>query len=350
MGQFTAKSINLFAKDIRKIKKNSNSDKYNGLKEFDELSAKYNQIENALAEYPNDEDLQREERRLSEKIMQFVSKEQGVDIRTPEVLTANPERQINNLIPMAHGVAMSYANRSGDKVCAEELIGCACEGLVIAGSKYFAKNPSQKVKDAIEKGVPFSTFAWNWIRKYAYDSINAQGSIFGGSVASMEESNRNQIVYRDSTPEESDSTIVPNIFKTEMAKVSFSNTDYENQSMSDDLTDISRYLKNIFRGLSKYEKRIMFLYFGIDTPKNRTMTMEEIGASLGTTKKTICIDLKRAYEKMQRKAKNRDGGIDQLHMSQILLGSADVISKVEELTMASTYGFELEPKRLKVAV
>lgn len=330
MAQFQSQSIGIYLKDLRKLNRKSLTDKFSNDPKYISLFKAWEKAEQEyLLEPSNDAKIELELTRRGALEKYINSKGDQSELNSLPLVTnkGNRDKEIENCLMMVYSIALKYIKMSNPIVSFEDLLQYGNYGLVVAADKYFSTQvPDESIKRLRTKGfAKFSAYAYFWIKKYVIEGSHEMGTIFGGSAVTKEDANRNsKMVSLDSD----DSKEIESIN-------SFKGTE-ELKSVEDDIKQLSIYLKSVFAPLSKYEKKILFMALGIDTPNGVIYKMTEIADILGTSTPTISRDLAKCYNKLRTQANQELHGEDGVTMVSLLLGNDMNLVNLPEFRMEST--------------
>lgn len=348
MANFNANSINQFVADMKTVQARSTSDKFADDAKYNSLLDKWVEADRAHRANPNDTVLYKEERKRRKLVDNYV-KSVGDDREIASMPLKrgknDREKEIENCLAMVYAMAVNYGKRSPDRVSVEDLIQFGMEGLCDAANRYFSEEGEHKRLELYKEGkdAKFSTYAADFVKAYIIRGVSTMGSMFGGSVKVRETAQKNAVMVR-SKGEDEDNACPMETSINERESVEME------RNPDDEAKVLGMYMRTIMRPLSKYEKKVMFLYLGIDTGGEQYDTIQ-IGKMMNVHNSTISREIKTIYAKMQRQARLRMDGEQRMELSMLLLASHNVSERIEDLKMSQTYGFELEPKqKVKIAV
>ncbi|AFF28006.1 gp1 [Sphingomonas phage PAU] len=350
MAQFNSASIGLYLKDFRKINRTNLNDKFSNDSKYNALYKAWQKAEDNLLANPKNANFISIELKRRSALEDYIN-----DTYSQKELAALPlaknkgnrNREIENCLGLVYSMALYYAKNSKARVGFEDLIAYGNLGLVVAADKYFTTEvPSESILRLRSKGfAKFSTYAYAWIKKYIIEGSHEMGAIVGGSSRTKEEANRNaKIITQNYSSDEGDD--MTDVWDYEMNKKSV-NDFKELKIVEDDVNELKRYVKVVFAPLTKYEKRILFMALGIDTPNGVVYKMNEIAKIMNVSKPTISRDIARAYNKLRTQASQKLHGEDAVTMAALILGTDLTDVNLPELRMESTEGFENGPKNVK---
>jgi RNA polymerase sigma factor (sigma-70 family) len=320
-GQYGSNSYTIYRKELEKVVDQLRHEKMMEIdpqyaQQFAKLTAK---------------EASRGDRLLALKQMQKRLKAQGFD--KPQSIGkiqfkknhGNRDKMIISCLPMVVSVAKKILWNSKSSVQFDDLIQSGNLGLVIAADNYL-----NTAFPADATPAKFSTYAYFWIYKYIFEESVRSGTILSGTKRDVYDANRyTQIVVQKSHDDDDE---LPNDRWDMKTAKDFS----ELHIIEDEAKRFRHESEKLFKVLSKQEKRIIFLLYGIDTPKNIIYTQAEIAQIVGKSPAQISKDIKNIIWKLQHFAKDFVNGEDLIATLSILQGVD--LSKVDfkDWTMAST--------------
>lgn len=241
---------------------------------------------------------------------------------------ANRDKLIMSVLPMVMAMARKYFANAKGNIQLEDLIQAGNLGACVAADKYVSTNVKQGQKEA-----KFSTMAYMWIYKYITDEAWTQATVFGG----------------DSKKAAYDAAHLTTTLKDKITKdgEEFSNDVWDDSVMnklmdvkemtiaSEDAKQFRDSSKKLFAVLSKEEKRILFMAYGIDTPNNIVYSQREIGKQLGLSDVKVSRMIASCLRKLSYTTRNNVSGQD-LITGLAQLHNVD-LSQIPEWTMEDTY-------------
>lgn len=202
---------------------------------------------------------------------------------------ANQSSLIKQHLRLALKIAKHYWTVSGIRnVPLDDVVQAANMGLTIAANKF-----TEAVVPEEYKNVKFSTYAYNWIKKYVLDELNLTSQqLTTGTRAAYEQRTKDHRYYsKDAQFEDFDENPIANemvsTLKDGEAIIEFE----ENQKQATFL--MSKMLKK----LDSQERTVISALFGI-YPFDNPLTNKELSKKFGLTPSTISNTYKRALHKL----------------------------------------------------
>jgi len=237
----------------------------------------------------------------------------------------NRDKMIISCLPLVVSVAKKILSKSKPSVQFDDLVQAGNLGLVLAAD-YYLNTPFP----ANAKPAKFSSYAYFWIYKYILEESIRSGTILSGTKRDLYNANKyTQLVVHKF---DSDDGEMPNDrWDIKIAK-DFS----ELKFVEDEAKKFRDESKKLFKVLSKKEKQMIFMLYGIDTPNNVIYSQREIAQFFGKSPAQISKDIKNIMWKLQHMTKGFVDG-EELIASLCILQGVD-LSKDEfsEWSMAST--------------
>lgn len=242
---------------------------------------------------------------------------------------ANRDKLIVSVLPMVMAMARKYHNVARGNVLLDDLIQAGNLGACVAADR-FVNTPIKKGK----KEAKFSTVAYMWIFKYIRDEAWAGATVFGGSSkkAAFDAAQHTQTLRDTMTTgdgEEFSNNIWDDAAMNKLMNVK------DMTIASEDVKEFRNSSKKLFSILSKEEKRILFMAYGIDTPDNIVYAQKEIAKKLGLSESKVSRMIAAALRKLSYSTRNNVSGQD-LITGLAQLHSVD-LSEIPEWTMEDTY-------------
>lgn len=315
-GIMGSKPFDIYRKEMAKV---VSENKHNQLMEID---AEYRK---AWENFKNSEHL--EQRQHYKKIMAKIAAGYDQDLKFTKS-RANRDKLIISCLPMVVNMAKRFIGRAKSGVYMDDLIQAGNLGLVIAADKY-VKTPVPVGK----KEAKFSTIAYMWIFKYIREEAFRQSTPFGGDSVRYAEAAMNttntlaQKFNKDGEDFDNDTWDDASMNKLLDIK--------EFNIVSDEVKAFRDSSKKLFSVLSKEEKRILFMAYGIDTPNNVVYSQKEIAKITGKSEPTISRMIASCLRKLSYTTRNSISGVE-LITALAQLHSVDM-SQIPEWTMADTY-------------
>lgn len=225
-------------------------------------------------------------------------------------MTVSRDRIIKGTMLLAASVARMFAPRAKAHVDFDDLLQAAYLGLIVAADKYIDT-------PYIGRPAKFSTFAYTWIKKYVKEEIRNQNSMYGGHIRDKEAA---QYIYKIESHVNSEN---PNDVYDKVSTNDFS----EIKVIEHELKSFERDSRLLFEPLTKKEKQMLFLAYGIDTPDDTIYSITEIANKMGVSKAKISRDIKNIMWKLTHMTRGNLKGRD-LIANLLLLHGID-ISKTE---------------------
>lgn len=341
-------SVGIYLKELRKIKRNTMTDKFSDDPVYNNFLSAWQSAENDMIADPESKDKQNIEMKRRGVLEDYINSNYSQQELAALPLTTNKgnrNREIENCLPMVYSLASYYVKTSKEMVGFDDLIAYGNLGLVTAADKYFTTEvPSESIARLRTKGfAKFSTYAYFWIKKTMIEGSFELGSIgFSGSSKTKEEVSKEVQIMGQDHKSGSDNREYDienkSPWEVEMDSVSMK----ENKELrlaQDDANELRKYVKSVFSSLTKYEKRIIFLALGIDTPNGVFLNYTEIAQMMDVSKNKISMDFARAYNKLRTQASQKLHGEDAVTMASLILGNDMNDVNLPELRMESTSGY-----------
>lgn len=266
-------------------------------------------------------------RQLYKKKMTAIANKYDFDLKFTKA-KGNRDKLIISCLPMVIAIARRFIGKAKSGVYMDDLIQAGNLGLCVAADKYL-NTPIPVGK----KEAKFSTVAYMWIFKYVQEEAYRMATPFGG------ESARNAYLATQYT-----NTIEQRVSKD---GDEFTNDTWDDASMnklldikeftiaSDEVKAFREQSKKLFSVLSKEEKRMLFLAYGIDTPSNQIMTNKEIAKIMGVSESTVSRTIAACLRKLSYSTRGVVSGQDLISTLAQLQGVD--MSQIPEWTMKDTY-------------
>lgn len=268
-------------------------------------------------------------RQLYKKKMSKIAGKYGNDLKFTKS-KANRDKLIISCLPMVVAMAKRYIGGAKSGVHMDDLIQAGNLGLIVAADRYINTPVPQGTREA-----KFSTMAYMWILKYVSDEAYRQSTPFGG------ESARNAWLATKNT------SLLKQKGEDKKEGGEFTNDTWDDATMNkladfkeltiaeDEIKSFRAASKKLFSVLSKEDKKILFMAYGIDTPNNIVYSQEEIAKMLGISKSTVYRTLSSSLRKLSYSTRNSVSGED-LITALAQVHSVDM-SQIPEWSMADTY-------------
>lgn len=315
-GIMGSKNFELYRKEMAKV---VSENKHNQLMEIDPEYRK------AWENFKESKHI--EQRMHYKKIMAKIAASYQQDLKFTKS-KANRDKLIISCLPMVVNMAKRFIGRAKGGVYMDDLIQAGNLGLVIAADKYINTPVPVGKKEA-----KFSTIAYMWVYKFVREEMFKLSTPFGGaSVRGAEAAMKNANVFAQKFSKDGED---------------FDNDTWDDSTMnklldlkefkivSDEVKAFRESSKKLFSVLSKEEKRILFMAYGIDTPNNVVYSQKEIAKMLGTSEPTISRRIASCLRKLSYSTRNSISGVE-LITALAQLHSVDM-SQIPEWTMADTY-------------
>lgn len=315
-GIMGSKNFDIYRKEMAKT---VSENKHNQLMEIDPEYRK------SWEKFCNAEHI--EQRQLYKKQMTKIANSYEQDLKFQKS-RSNRDKLIISCLPMVVNMAKRFIGRAKGGVYMDDLIQAGNLGLVIAADKY-VRTPVPEGK----KEAKFSTIAYMWIFKYIREEAFRQSTVFGGNSVRYAEAAMNTT-----------NTLAARFNKD---GEEFSNDTWDDASMnkllnikefnivSDEVKAFRDSSKKLFSVLSKEEKQILFMAYGIDTPNNVVYSQKEISKISGKSEPTISRMIASCLRKLSYSTRNSISG-NELIMGLAQLHSVDM-SQIPEWSMKDTY-------------
>ena len=266
-------------------------------------------------------------RQLYKKKMTAIANKYEFDLKFTKC-KANRDKLIISCLPMVVALAKRMIGKAKSGVYMDDLIQAGNLGLIMAADRYI-NTPIPAGK----KEAKFSTLAYMWIFKYIQEEAYRHATPFGG------ESARNAYLATQLT-----TTLEQ---KARKDGEEFTNDTWDDASMnklidlrdfaivSDEVKSFRKNSEKLFSVLSKEEKKILFLAYGISTPQNTIYSQREIAKMLGMTDASVSRSIASSLRKLSYSAKGLVSGQD------MILGLAQLhgvdLSQIPEWSLADTF-------------
>lgn len=267
------------------------------------------------------------ERQMLKKKMARIAAKYNQDLKFTKS-KANRDKLIISCLPMVVAMAKRFIGRAKSSVHMDDLIQAGNLGLCVAADNYLKGSVAEGKKEA-----KFSTVAYMWIFKYVNEEALRHSTPFGGDSAhhAWKATTLTTTLTARATGEDgeftNDTWDDANMNKLREFK--------DLQIVSDEVKAFRMASKKLFSILSKEEKRILFMAYGIDTPNNVVYSAEEIGKMLGVTRQTIWRTIKNCIHKLNYTGRGMVSGVDLINgLAQI---HAVDMSQIPEWTLEDTY-------------
>lgn len=315
-GSSSYKMISIYKKDIeREIEKQSHSHLMEVSPEYVEIFKQYTETENKAEQVML--------KRKMVKMAKQLQNEWGF-----KKSAANRDKLILSVLPMVMAMARRFYGSARGNISLEDLIQSGNLGACIAADKYI----STPIKTG-QREAKFSTVAYMWIYKYISDEAYTQATVFGG----------------DSKKAAYDAAKLTTTMRDKITKdgEEFSNDVWDDNAMnklmdikemtiaSEDAAEFRKASKKLFSVLSKEEKRILFMAYGIDTPNNVVYTQVELSSKFGLSKSKVSRLIASALRKLSYTTRNNVSGQD-LITALAQIHNVD-LSDVPEWSIEDTY-------------
>ena len=268
-----------------------------------------------------------EVRRMYKNKMAAIANKYDFDLKFTKC-KANRDKLIISCLPMVVSLAKRFIGKAKSGVYMDDLIQAGNLGLIMAADRYI-KTPIPAGK----KEAKFSTMAYMWIFKYIQEEAYRHATPFGG------ESARNAYLAANLTQ-----TLEQRAKKD---GDEFTNDTWDDASMnklidlkefvivSDEVRAFREQSKKLFSVLSKEEKKILFMAYGISTPQNTIYSQKEIAKILGMSEATVSRSIAASLRKLSYSARGNVSGVD-LITALAQLHGVD-LSQLPEWSMSDTY-------------
>lgn len=266
-------------------------------------------------------------RQLYKKKMTAIANKYEFDLKFTKS-KANRDKLIISCLPMVVALAKRMIGKAKSGVYMDDLIQAGNLGLIMAADRYI-NTPIPAGK----KEAKFSTLAYMWIFKYIQEEAYRHATPFGG------ESARNAYLATQLT-----TTLEQ---KARKDGEEFTNDTWDDASMnklidlrdfaivSDEVKSFRKNSEKLFSVLSKEEKKILFLAYGISTPQNTIYSQREIAKMLGMTDASVSRSIASSLRKLTYSAKGLVSGPDMiLRLAQ--LHGVD-LSQLPEWSLSDTF-------------
>lgn len=266
-------------------------------------------------------------RQLYKKKMTAIANKYEFDLKFTKC-KANRDKLIISCLPMVVALAKRMIGKAKSGVYMDDLIQAGNLGLIMAADRYI-NTPIPAGK----KEAKFSTLAYMWIFKYIQEEAYRHATPFGG------ESARNAYLATQLT-----TTLEQ---KARKDGEEFTNDTWDDASMnklidlrdfaivSDEVKSFRKNSEKLFSVLSKEEKKILFLAYGISTPQNTIYSQREIAKMLGMTDASVSRSIASSLRKLSYSAKGLVSGPD------MILGLAQLhgvdLSQIPEWSLTDTF-------------
>lgn len=266
-------------------------------------------------------------RQLYKKKMTAIANKYEFDLKFTKC-KANRDKLIISCLPMVVALAKRMIGKAKSGVYMDDLIQAGNLGLIMAADRYI-NTPIPAGK----KEAKFSTLAYMWIFKYIQEEAYRHATPFGG------ESARNAYLATQLT-----TTLEQ---KARKDGEEFTNDTWDDASMnklidlrdfaivSDEVKSFRKNSEKLFSVLSKEEKKILFLAYGISTPQNTIYSQREIAKMLGMTDASVSRSIASSLRKLSYSAKGLVSGTD------MILGLAQLhgvdLSQIPEWSLTDTF-------------
>lgn len=266
-------------------------------------------------------------RQMYKKKMAAIANKYEFDLKFTKS-KANRDKLIISCLPMVVSLAKRFIGKAKSGVYMDDLIQAGNLGLIMAADRYI-KTPVPVGK----KEAKFSTMAYMWIFKYIQEEAYRHATPFGG------ESARNAYLAANLTQ-----TLEQRAKKD---GDEFTNDTWDDASMnklldlkefaivSDEVRAFREQSKKLFSVLSKEEKKILFMAYGISTPQNTIYSQREIAKMLGMSEATVSRSIAASLRKLTYSARGNVSGVD------LITGLAQLhgvdLSQLPEWSMSDTY-------------
>lgn len=266
-------------------------------------------------------------RQLYKKKMTAIANKYEFDLKFTKS-KANRDKLIISCLPMVVALAKRMIGKAKSGVYMDDLIQAGNLGLIMAADRYI-NTPIPAGK----KEAKFSTLAYMWIFKYIQEEAYRHATPFGG------ESARNAYLATQLT-----TTLEQ---KARKDGEEFTNDTWDDASMnklidlrdfaivSDEVKSFRKNSEKLFSILSKDEKKILFLAYGISTPQNTIYSQREIAKMLGMTDASVSRSIASSLRKLSYSAKGLVSGTDMIQALAQLHGVD--LSQIPEWSLADTF-------------
>lgn len=266
-------------------------------------------------------------RQLYKKKMTAIANKYEFDLKFTKC-KANRDKLIISCLPMVVALAKRMIGKAKSGVYMDDLIQAGNLGLIMAADRYI-NTPIPAGK----KEAKFSTLAYMWIFKYIQEEAYRHATPFGG------ESARNAYLATQLT-----TTLEQ---KARKDGEEFTNDTWDDASMnklidlrdfaivSDEVKSFRKNSEKLFSVLSKEEKKILFMAYGISTPNNQIYSQREIAKMLGMTDASVSRSIAASLRKLTYTAKGLSTGVDMITALAQLHGVD--LSQIPEWSLSDTF-------------
>lgn len=322
-GQYGSQSFNIYRKELEKEVNKLRHDKL--MMDDPTYADLFNQYEHATS----NTDVIKLQKRLKKRLqLSGLDSAKSVGHIQYTKNKANRDKLIISCLPMVVAIARKILNYSKVSVLFDDLVQAGNLGLVI-GADHYLNTPFP----ADARPAKFSSYAYYWCYKYILEESIRSGTILsGGSKKGEYEANKYTTVILQKSERDGDEMPNDSWDNVKSTAHDFS----ELRIIEDEVKRFRHESEKFFKPLSKNEKKLLFLLYGIDTPSNRIFSQREVATIMGKSPAQISKDVKNIMYKLGRMSKGFVNGED-LIASMCIIHGVDM-SQVPEWSMESTIG------------
>ena len=244
------------------------------------------------------------QRQLYRKKIAEIVKSYGMDLKF-QTVKANRDKLIIMCLPLVLDLAKKYIGKCRGNIYFEDLVGAGNLGAVIGVDKVL-NTPVQKVPEYSK--LKYTTYVYNWIRKYIMAEAFGNSTGFGGTVRDKEAANKYATILIQ--PKDKDGEDYPNDL-WDVDRKQMKTNDFKDLIMvEDEAKRFQAESKRMFSMISKRDREVLFDAYGIDTPNGVVYTQAELAKKYGVTQGTISKWLTNILWKLQRATKGNIKGED----------------------------------------